>query len=143
MASNAVDLGRGSTVTFGTSSWTAQITEISWDGIERVFESSTYLGTAIPSTGQFGGHTFIFSELADPGSMEITFHWNPDTPPPINAAAETITLTLLGPDNAAGATLAGSGAMTSLSFSGITPDGIRLGSATIKFSGLITITADS
>lgn len=135
MASSAVDVGTGATITFGTSGFTAQITDISIDGIERESIDTTHLGTT--ASGGVGSKTYIPADLSDAGEVSIEGHFNPDTDPPIEEPAEIITITF---DE--GATWVGTGFMTAFNFDVPLEDKMTF-SATIKFSGEVAITGAS
>jgi len=137
MASSPVDLGTGASISFGTSSFASQLTDISFSGMARESIETTHLGTAVAGTGKIGSKTFLPGVLVDPGEMSIEGHFNPDTVPPIEASAETITITF-----AEGATWAGSGFMTSYE-PGVPLEDKMTFSATIKWTGNITVTAST
>ncbi len=126
------DEGHGATVTFGTSAWSQTLTSIGHDGVSREALETSDLGTS-------NNETFIPSDLVNPGSLSIEWNYDPNNPPPYNAAAETITLTFPIPSGgAAGSTWAATGFMTDFSISGVENKSIMKGSATLKFSGAIT-----
>lgn len=80
------DVGTGTTIVFGTSGFTADVEEVSNDGIERaVIEASKFSTT--------GAMEKIFGDLYDAGSVTMTFHFDPDSQPPISGAVETVTIT--------------------------------------------------
>ena len=127
-ASSSVDLGTGATITFGTSGFTANIENIELPEQVREAVNTSHLGTS-------GRHTKIPSDLVDSGSMKMTFQFNPDTDPPIDQAAETVTITF--PE---GATWAFSGFMTN--YGGSVPlEGKMMGTATVEITGDISQTA--
>ena len=135
MASLAVNSGFASTITFGTSAFTAELVGLSWDGISRPAINTTHMGSTAATATNFGVATYIPGKVSDPGSATIEFHFNPDTNPPIDAVAETITVAF--PGSATKATWSGSGFMTD--FSLVDPlDDKMTARATLKFSGLIT-----
>lgn len=137
MASLAVNSGFASTITF-QSGFFAQILSMSWDGISRPAINTTHMGSTAATATNFGVATYIPGKVTDPGALTVEFHFNPDTNPPIDAVAETITIGF--PGSATPATWAGSGFMTD--FSLIDPlDDKMTARATLKFSGLITTTA--
>lgn len=128
--------GTGASVTFGTSGFTANFTELSIDGMSRPAIDTTHLGTTV-------ARTFIPSELVDNGEFGIEFQWDPDDYPPIDQAAETITLTFpLSSSGSSAATFQFTGFMTDFS-GGIQVGELMTGSGTIKISGDITDTDES
>lgn len=129
MASPACDILTGSTITFSTGFF-AQIVSASWSGQSRPAIPTSHCGTATKAT-------FIPGGICDPGSLEVELHFNPDTTPPTEAVAETLTFTFAG-----GATWAATGFMTDFAWRGEL-DGKMIATATIKFSGDITITPDT
>jgi len=129
----AVDNGTGASVTFGTSSFTANITAINGEAIERPAIDTTHLGTTT-------ARTFIPGDLVDHGTLTLEIQFAPDDSPPIKLAAETITVTF--PLSAGGATAANwafSGFATSFSY-GVPLEELMTGSLTLKVTGDITAT---
>jgi hypothetical protein len=90
-----VDVGTGATITLGTSTdWDdLQLTDLQWGSITRESLPTSHMGTAKAGGAEFGGHTFMPGDLADPGELTATFHFDPDETPPINTATEDITIT--------------------------------------------------
>lgn len=145
MAHDAVDKGTGATLTLGTSAWETglEILSMSWTGMEREALETTHLATTLATSGtNVGGKTYIPADHADPGSLEIEAHLNPNTMPPINYIAEDVTLTFQNNADAAGATWTASGFCTSFSTGDIN-QGIMTVNATFKLSGLMTVTTDA
>jgi len=128
MAAAGTDVGTGSTITF-SSGFFGEILSIGWSGISREAIETSHMGTT-------GGRTFIPGDLYDPGelSVELNFEATDDVTTPIAAAAETVTVTFPGSD-----TWAASGFMTSFEITDPLEDKMTA-SATIKFSGDITVT---
>ena len=134
------DVGTGATLTLGTSTWTPQITSISWDDVSREVIDITHLGVT-------GGREFGPSDLYDPGGISIEGNWDPNLDsakvPPYAAAAETFTITFpLQAGDATAATVAGTGFITNFSVGIPLEDRITF-TATIKYSGDLTVTAAS
>lgn len=136
MPSPSVDLGTGATITFGTSAFTAEITSLTPYAAERESIDTTHLGTSAAPAGEIGAKTYIPADLTEAGSLSITGHFNPDTVPPLEAAAETITITF-----ASGATADFTGFMTSYQPSEVAVNTKMEFTAEIKISGSIDITA--
>jgi len=86
MAGTATD-GTGATITFATSTFTAELLDLSWDGRTRDALKSTHMGTS-------GSHTYIPADLVDGGELTATFHFNctDATATLLGAVAETITV---------------------------------------------------
>lgn len=141
MPGASVDLGNGASITFGTSGWTAQITSLAWNGVSRASVETSHLGTSAAAAGKIGSKTFMPASLTDPGSLAIEGHFNPNTNPPIEQAAETITVTfpLVSGDSTA-ANWQASGFMTDFAITGIVNDEKMMFSATVKLSGSVTMT---
>lgn len=81
-------IGTGSTITFGTSSWTGNILDIRRSGKTRGHVQTSHMGTT-------GYHTKEPLKLADPGRLEIDVLFTPGalaTYPPLTSAAETVTV---------------------------------------------------
>lgn len=144
MASNAVDEAIGITLTLGTSTWETgtELLDFDWSGARRNALETTKQTTAKASAGTFGNRTFLFSSLSDAGQVTITFHFNPDKLPPIDAVAETLTITFLGPDDVGGATWVCSGGCIEYSFSATLGEKM-VGTIVWKCSGPVTVTADA
>ncbi len=83
----AIDIGTGVTIAFGTSNFVANVMSISHGGIARPSVDTTHLGTTT-------ARTFMPGDLYDGGEVTLNIQWNPDAAvkPPINGAAETITI---------------------------------------------------
>jgi len=123
----AADVATGITIVFGTSGFSAELLDITAPTGTREPINTSHQGTS-------GQHTFTPADLMDWGSLEISFHFAPSTDPPIDGAAETVTITW--PD---ATTWAFSGFMTDYSASAPLNDKMT-GSATVKVSGDVTIT---
>ncbi len=120
------------------SGFFAQIQDWDWDGIERAAIETSHQGLSLAGWGKFGNKTFIPSKLNGPGTLTVNINFNPDTLPPIEGAAETVTLTI--GDSSTRATWAGSGFMTSFKATGPLEDKMSA-TAVITFSGNVTRTA--
>jgi hypothetical protein len=93
MPGTAVNVGTGTTVTFGTSGYSANLENVDWSGIDREAFPTTHMGTTQAGANQFGGKTFLPSKFADPGEITLEVQFNPQTNPPVHGVAETITVT--------------------------------------------------
>lgn len=80
------DVGTGTTITFGTSSFTAEVMSLAGNDITREDIDVTHMGST-------NYREFIPSDLADGGTIEMEINFDPDDQPPITGAAETITIT--------------------------------------------------
>ena len=136
MATPLPDSFQGGSITFD-SGFFAQITNISWSAITRESFATSHAGTTAGFAA--GGKTYAPADLHDPGELSVDLLFEAQQDPPIDNAAETVTLTFNG-----GTTWAASGFMTSYEFTGASGEGADLMTATavIKFSGAITITAN-
>lgn len=87
----ATNIGTGTTVLFGTSSFSADVLNVSWSGISRESINTSHMGTT-------NDHTFMPADLVDNGeiSMEIAFIGTLSPPIITNGAAETITIDWAG-----------------------------------------------
>jgi hypothetical protein len=89
-----VRVGTGTSITFETSGFTAQIITISWTGMARASLSATHLLSAIPGPGEIGGAEFFPPKLADLGELRLECNFDPDNSvPPLNALPEPIVIT--------------------------------------------------
>lgn len=139
------ELGFGLTLSMATSGFTAsaRITTIT-DTIERASYDATALNTTLPSsTGQYGGREYTPASLSDPGTLELVILYNQTAQIPINAEAETITLTMPTRTGVTTpASISGQGFITSASMPITTEDLIRR-TISIKKTGIWTETAGS
>jgi len=126
----STDIAHGITISFGTSGFSANLTDITPPAAERESIDTSHQGTT-------SFKTFTPADLAEWGSLEVTIHFNPATDPPIDQAAETVTITWPDSD-----TWAFTGFMTN--YAGDAPhNGLMTGTATVKVSGDVTISSAS
>lgn len=87
----ATDIGTGTTVTFGTSGFSADILNVNHDNVNRESIQTSHMGTT-------GSHTFMPADLVDNGEVTIEIAFVATLTPPIfsNAAAETMTIAYAG-----------------------------------------------
>jgi hypothetical protein len=141
MPAPSVNQNYGGTITFATSSFTCEITDWSYSGATREAIETTHLGTTNANgTSEIGNRTYMPNDLVDPGELTVTMHFDADKYPPIQAAAETITLNF-GP-TADTATWAFTGFMTGYNWEAPLDDKMT-GEYVIKITGPITIAAGS
>lgn len=81
--------GHGTTIAFGTSTFTANLIDVSGPGISRAPIDTSHMGTATAMTA-------IPASLYDGGEVTITVEHAGDDAPPITAAAEVITINWAG-----------------------------------------------
>lgn len=127
------DQGTGTTLTFGTSSFTAGLLSINGSGATREALETTTMATTT-------NKTFVPADIADSGefSAEIQFEGNLTLPTLLGAAAETITIDW-----------GGTGTGYEWSFSGFCTafnvtseiNGIMTADITVKVSGDIAISS--
>jgi len=86
MASPTADLSHGITIVFGTSGFTAEITDVTPPGAERGKVDTSHQGTT-------NFKTFSPEDLVEWGAAEFEINFNPDTDPPVEAVPETVTIT--------------------------------------------------
>ena len=127
-ASPAVDVATGITIVFGTSGFSAQITDVTPPGVERESIETSHQGTV-------NAKTFTPADLHDPGGLDFEGNFNPDTYPPINEAEEEVVITF-----PAGATWTFQGFMTNYQPAAPLNEKMTF-SATIKATGEIDIDA--
>ena len=126
----ATDIGTGATISFDDeSSFMAEITDISWDGIDRAAIDISHMGTV-------GGRTFLPGDLYDPGELTVELHLDQDTTPPWDESAETVTVTLK--DGAATATWVATGFLTGFNWNAPLEDKMTA-TAVIKFTDEIAV----
>lgn len=134
MAASPVDMGFGHTLAFSSTYFgyvrVTSVNNIAREAIETTHSASTN-----------GTRTYIPSDLEDWGEVQIEGLLDHNTTPPIVSAAESFTLTFpLATGEAVAATWAGSAFMTSFSAS-VPYDGVCTFTATLKFAGVVTVTA--
>jgi len=106
----AFDVGTGTAIAFGTSSFTASVLSLSGSDIAREDIDITHMGST-------GYKEFMPSDLVDGGSIEMEIAFDPDEQPPISAAAEEITITFpIATGNSTGATFVFNGYVSSWSW---------------------------
>ena len=120
------DVGTGITISFATSGFSAELTDIQSPEAQRGALETTHQGTTVACT-------FTPQDLVDWGSLEITGHGDPATDPPIDEPAETLTITW--PD---GDIWSFDGFMTNYRLSAPLNDLMSF-SATVKVSGDVTV----
>jgi hypothetical protein len=119
--------GNTATIVFGTSSWPANVHMIGGTSQTRPKIEDSHLATE-------DFQTFVPGDLVDPGELELEFEFDPDDPPPIDGAPETITIT--HPSALAnGATLAGSGFLTEWKSGDLRNNQLAVGTAKIAWDG--------
>lgn len=124
----ATDIGTGTTITFGTSGFTADILAVNWDGIARESINTSHMGTT-------NDHTFMPTDLVDNGEISVEIAFIGSLSPPIitNGAAETVTVAWAG-----GSSWAASAFQTGFT-AGAPLEDKMTGTLTLKVSGGITI----
>ena len=88
----APEISHGVTITFATSAFSAEILEVTPPGSTRKDIQTSHQGTT-------DSHTFTPADLVDNGTLEFNIHYDPSTAPPMNAAAETITVRFKSGEN--------------------------------------------
>lgn len=84
----AIDVSTGTTVTFGTSSFSMPILSVGWAASRGTVQTS-HMGTTT-------AHTHQKVDLYDPGELTLEVQYNQEASIPITGAAETITITWPG-----------------------------------------------
>lgn len=97
----AVDLGDGTTISFGTSAFSANVISVDGIGVTRGTTDTTHLGTTTWKTK-------ILHKLAEAKPMNMTIQFDPNVDIPWTAVAETVTIDPAG----SGDTLSFSGGIT-------------------------------
>jgi len=140
MAGTTIQDGHGTTIVFGTSSFSSEVVSIDWSGITRDAIDATHLASTAPSATQFGGMEKIPPDLADAGELSVEIHTDPDKIPPVNLVAETITITFpLVTGDSSATTWAGTGFVTGYS-ANITSGEKMTTTMTIAISGVVSVT---
>lgn len=127
------DVGTGTTISFGTSSFSAEILNVNQSGISRPSIKTSHMTTT-------SSDTFMPADLVDEGEVTLDFAFNPNNQPPIRGAAETITITFPIPTGSSnGATAVFSGFCTGWEWTDPLEDKMTA-SATLKVSGTVVWT---
>ena len=134
MADATVDLGTGATITF--SGFSAELTSITPSGAARETFESTHLGTTVAGANEFGGRTFVFGTLSDPGEVSVEGHFNPGYTPQLDAAEASLVITF-----ASGTTWTCSAAGLTSYDPSVEVEQIMTFSATFKLSGVVSVSA--
>lgn len=128
------DVGTGTSVAFGTSAYSANLEDLSWGGLERPKVATTHLGTTTMGTSMPG-------DIVEPGSVTLIVQYDPDTQPPIEGAAETITITYPVPTgHSNGATHAFTGYVTKFTPPDAKVDTLMLATIELAISGDVSFT---
>lgn len=127
------DLATGTTIAFATSSFTAEILDISISGISRNSHDMGHHGTT-------GGRPFKPDKTYDPGEITIEILYDPDDQPPITGSPEQVTITTPVPSGSSnGATHVVSAFVTNFDI-GLPFEDRMIGSITLKASGSYAFT---
>lgn len=140
MAGALVAVPTKSTIDFGTTGFTAQITGMGWPGITREALPTSHFLTSLPSAGNFGSMTSIPACLTDAGEFTLEIHFNPDIIAPIEEEKETITVTFpLDSNSTTSAIWVFEGFVTSYDITA-TLDEVMTASITVKITGEVDVT---
>ena len=118
-----MDIGTGITITFA-SGFLAEILDVTGPGMTREAVNVSHMGTT-------DAHEFIPVKLVDHGEVSVEIGFAPETEPPIDDAAETITITW---PNSASSEWAFTGFMTNFEPAGPLEDRMTA-TCTLKASG--------
>lgn len=129
----------GATITFGTSSFSANIIDtIDWSGVERAVIETTHFGSTQPSSArQVGGRTFIPGKLADPGELTLQIQFDPTLDLPIGSADVAEAITLTPPSGIASNPITASGFIRSAR-AGMALEGLATATIVVKFTGIVS-----
>ena len=130
------DVGTGTTITFGTSGFSARVSSIDGPSMSRTTVETTHLATS-------QWRTHMPGDLADLGEITLTVHHDPSLTPPIRQAAETVTITFPVPSGLTNPATCVFTAMCIGYSASIAIDELMTASMTLKGSGAPTITAAS
>lgn len=137
MASPARNTNFGATVqwTTATTMNTLELIDLNWSGAERAMIDVTHYGSGAAGATEIGNAEHIPSDVGDPGSFDLDYHFNPDKVLPLTGAADTLTITFKG-----GATWVCSVAIASISGAWPMRDKMVF-TVTVKILGAISVTA--
>lgn len=120
----ATFLGHGTTITFSTG-FLANILSLQMTGVERAAVEATTFGTT-------GGKAYVPGDLVDGGELVVEIQHDDTAVPPMEGAAETVTINWPGVE-----TIAFTGFMTGYEISAADEEKVRA-TARIKVTGAIT-----
>ena len=135
----------GTTLTFGTSSFSAILRRFGWGGITRqsvdarMFSDTPISGTTVRAVTKKAG------KYLDPGRITATIRFDPDTTPPWDQDAETITLTFTPDDVTTPGDWEATGFITEFNIveQAVETDSLMEAQIVVEMSGEITITASA
>jgi hypothetical protein len=129
------DTGHGTTLTFGTTSWTGKIRKIGGFAKKKAKIETSYLATT-------GDKTFIAGDLADWDDVTATVLFETLTGlPALGSADETITLTFPIPTGGTtGGIVAGTGFITAVKYPEAMTGQLMEGEITFCWSGNTDVT---
>lgn len=140
MPGTAVDLGTGTTMTFGTSGFSSELLSINWTGISREVVDTTPLSITPAAAGTIGNRRYKAAHAVDPGTLECEFHFNPNDRPPVGEPEELITVQFpLVEGDLTAARWQAQGTMISYEISGIQLDTKMVARSSIKLTGAISL----
>ncbi|KKL27192.1 hypothetical protein LCGC14_2387670 [marine sediment metagenome] len=84
--------GTGTTVTFGTSAFAAELLDVSGPNVTRESLDITHMGTT-------EAREFVEATLYDGGEVTFTLQYDVDDTPPQSGATETVTIAFAGTGN--------------------------------------------
>lgn len=132
----APHFGNGTTVVFATSGFTMLITSIKPLNQKRDALKDDHLGTPA------GGMPFSPAPLYDGGDLEITGFHNPDTPVPVTAPKEVVTVTFPpGTGQSTGGTIASDAFITENQIGDVKNNEYTMATIKLKRSGNVTRTS--
>ena len=115
----------GTVITF-SSGFFAQITSVSWSGIERASIETTHLGTTTAKT-------FAADDLYDIGTVDVELYFDASSAVPIAGAAATVAVNFSG-----SSTWSATACFTSFSATASMGE-LMTASASLKATGAITV----
>lgn len=142
MASGNADVGYKTTVVFGTSPFTMDLTGVSMSGPNIAEVNKTAINQT-RTTKQWAP-----GKLKDMGTCELSMNFDPKSvnsnPVPVNGTVEDVTVTFPVPSGlSSGATLAGKAFCTTSGWEISGEDELMTGTVTLRWTGLDTAgTAD-
>lgn len=120
--------GHGTSITFGTSAFSAKLLSVDGPAVERDAIDITTMASD-------PAKEFTPADLYDPGGVDCEFEFNGGDEPPIDGAVETITLDFGG--QGAGYKWVGSGFLTNFRPSAAIGERMRA-TMTLKLTGELT-----
>ena len=131
MAGDSKNIFEGTTIVFGTSSWTSEVLGIDWSGISRPAITFKHATPTTAAATNFGTVIKKPGLNVDAGTVAVRVNFDPDQTPPMAALTETITITF--------PQITGDASAASWAFSGFATEFTLAGEVEGQYEGTLTL----